>query len=56
MKIYYPYLHSCPHCGYPESKDYGPYADAERLGIPADLHLLMCGRCSRSFESGPVTP
>jgi len=50
----------CPRCGYPESRDDGPYqADPfydAKLGGPPDprIHLMWCGRCGKPFDAGPA--
>jgi len=55
---YEPYLVPCPRCGYPDSRDDGPYephwTDAA-LGGPPDprVHLLWCAACGKPFDAGP---
>ena len=57
-----PYEHynsECPRCGYPETRDDGPYephwADAS-LSPPLDprTHLMWCGRCGKPFDACPA--
>ena len=50
----------CPRCGYPESRDDGPYDYVpqfdDALGGPPGprVHLLWCGRCGKPFDAGPA--
>lgn len=50
----------CPRCGYPESRDAGPYdyigALDDALGGQPDprIHLMWCGRCGKPFDAGPA--
>jgi len=53
------YNSECPRCGYPETRDDGPYkphwTDAT-LSPPLDprTHLMWCGRCGKPFDACPV--
>ena len=52
------YSCACPRCGYPETRDSGPYDphpfDAA-LGTPDPaIHLMWCGRCGKPFDAGPA--
>ena len=57
---YETYACPCPRCGYPETRDDGPYdyipGIDDQLGGPPDpaVHLMWCGRCGKPFDAGPV--
>lgn len=50
------YSCDCPRCGYPESRDDGPYEPCALdgpLGVPDPrVHLMWCGRCGKPFDAG----
>lgn len=54
MTNWEPYNSQCPCCGYPESRDFGPYEEDLHLGpINTLVHILQCGRCLKYFDVDP---
>ena len=48
---------ACPRCGYPETRDDGPYeshpADVLLGEVDPRVHLMWCGRCGKPFDAAP---
>jgi hypothetical protein len=53
---YQTYDAECPRCGYPETRDHGPYeprpSDAVLGPVDPDVHMMTCGRCGDVFDVG----